>query len=374
MTKTFFSNRESMYHYAASADYDGSCIRSANSSVCGDEVYSYATLVAKFNKDTEKMIYTGHHYSSTTTNSMYELRRAFDHYRRLMVYDFTVEEGVIRLKRQLEVHQKEPATRKPDKEYFINSVYSLENLVEYYGKGKKYLNMSFYKEARAIADKYNEEIAAKEKRLEERRAAKAAEVEKERQERLARTRAICEEYDKNFKAEPATFKECMNKTILQIPFEWLKEHHPECISDDYGGKIDHKVVNFDRGYDYINHKWNDYVAFNSYKTEYKLLRYISRYSGGGIYAPDILVYNKDSKLLSTDRCCNVDDTAGHVKTLLGLFLKAVDEGRDTSFVIGKHCGPYEIREYNETEKFLRVGCHCFLLENLREVYNDMKGV
>lgn len=373
MTKHFFSSRESMYHYAASSDYDGSCIRSANSSVCGDEVYSYATLVAKFNKDTEKMIYTGHYYSNTTTNSMSELRRAFDHYRRLMVYDFTVEEGARRLKTQLEIHQKEPATRKPDKEYFINSVYSLENLVEYYGKGKKYLHMSFYKKAKAIADKYNEEIAAKAKRAEERRAARAAAEEKERQERLARTRAICEEYDKNFTAEPATFKECMNRTTLHIPFEWLKEHHPECINDDYGAKIDHKVVNFDRTYDYENHKWKDYVEFNSYASDYKLLRNISRYGGSGIYAPDILVYDKDSKLLSTNRCCNVDDTAGHVKTLLGLFLKAVDEGRDTSFVIGKHCGPYEIREYNASEKFLRVGCHCFLLENLREVYEDMKG-
>jgi len=373
MTKHFWSNREKMYHYAASDDYDGSCIRSSNSSVYDGEVYSYAELIAKFNKDTEKMIYTGHYYSSTTSNSMSELRRAFDHYRRLMVYDFTVEEGVIRLKRQLELHQKEPATRKPDKEYFINSVYSLENLVEYYGKGKKYLNMSFYNKAKAIADKYHEEIAAKEKRAEERRAIKAAAEEKERQERLDRTLSICKEYDPLFDAEPTTFRECMEKKNIHIPFEWLEEHHPECIAYEYGGKINCRVVNLNRSYDYENNKWKDYVEFTADCDNYKLLRNICRYGGNGVYSPDILVYHKDMKLLSTNRYCNVYDTAGHVKTLLGLFLQAIDAGKDVSFVIGKHCGPYEIREYNAAEKFLRVGCHCFLLENLREVYADMKG-
>ena len=371
MTKTFFSKRSDMFHYAASADYDGSCIRSANSSVYDGEVYSYSTLVAKFNKKTEKMIYSGHYYSHTTSSTMWELRRAFDHYRRLEVYDFTIDNAVDRLKRDLEIHTKSPATRRPDKEYFISSVYSLENLIEYYGKGKKYLNMSFYKKAKAIADKYYEEIIAKDKRAEERRVIKAAKQEQERLERLARTRAICEEYDKNFVTEPKTFKECMTKRELHIPFEWLKEHHPECINDSWGGKVDQHFVSFDRGYDYRGGKWNDYVEFMAYSTNCKILRNITRYGGSAAYSPDVLVYNSEEKLLKTSQMCVVDDTNGHVKTLLGLFLKAVDEGKDTSFVIGKHCGPYDIREWNASEKFLRVGCHCFLLENLREVYQDM---
>lgn len=370
MTKTFFSKRSDMFHYAASADYNGDCIRSANSSVCDGEVYSYSTLVAKFNKKTEKMIYSGHYYSHTTSTTMWELRRAFDHYRKLMVYDFTLDNAVDRLKRELEIHTKSPATRRDGKEHFINSVYSLENLIEYYDNGKKYLNMSFYKKAKAIADKYYEEIVAKDKRAEERRANKVAKSEQERRERLARTRAICEEYDKNFVAEPKTFKECMTRRSIRIPFEWLKERHPECIYD-YGSQIRVKATNFERAYDFQKGDWSDYAVFRTYDSNYKILRNICRYGGTAIYTPDVLVYNSEEKLLKTSQGCEVDDTAGHVKTLLGLFLKAVDEGRDTSFVIGKHCGPYEIREWNDSEKFLRVGCHCFLLENLREVYQDM---
>ena len=164
----------------------------------------------------------------------------------------------------------------------------------------------------------------------------------------------------------------MGKCEVKIPVVWVKEHHPEVVDNDNAYcKTD--MVNLSRHYDYSTSTYDPDYIFRQDKDSYSIMRKISRYGGGYAYSPDILVYNPEEKLLKTSQYCVVDDTEGHVKKLLGLFLKAVDEGRDTSFVIGKHCGPYEIREWNSNEKFLRVGCHCFLLENLREVYEDMKG-
>ena len=374
--KEYFNNRSDMYHYAASADYDGGYIRSNNShiekGVHGYDVYSYATKVAMFDKDKEILLYTGHYYSNTTTHSLYELRSAFDHYKRLEVYDFNINDAQDRLRREVKLHTKHPATRKADKEFFMNAVYSLENLVEFYGNNCKYLKSKIMEKAMQIAITYSNQIEKHNKRVAELRAIREAKEEQERQERIARTEAIIKEYMPDYEGEPKTFRECMEKTNLFIPTAWMKEHHPELWDEDgcYNGE---RKVLFFRNWDY---NIREYTNFEYRRERYniKLLRHIHRYSTNYTATPDILVYNKDKKLLYTSQSCEVDDTAGHCKNLLGLFLKAIDEGRDYSFVNGKHCGPYDIRGYDEDDEFLRVGCHCFLLENLREVYEDMKGV
>ena len=374
--KEYFSNRSGMYHHAASADYDGEYVRSNNShiekGVYGYDVYSYATKVAVFNKDKEILLVTGHHYSNTTSNSLAELMRAFDHYKITVVYDFRVDDAWDRLKREVKEHTKHPAKRLEDKRFFLTSVAQLKDLVEFCDIGGKYLTSSTMKKAKKIAAEYEDQIDKHNKRRTELRAIREAKEEQERQERIARTEAIIKEYRPDYEGEPKTFRECMEKTNLFIPAAWMKEHHPELWDEDGRYNGDGKVLFF-RNYDYTLH---EYVNFEHRRERYniKLLRHIHRYSTNYTCAPDILVYDKDKKLLYTSQSCEVDDIAGHCKNLLGLFLKAIDEGRDYSFVNGKHCGPYDIRGYDEDDKFLRVGCHCFLLENLREVYDDMKGV
>ena len=375
MTKTFFSKRADMYHYAASADYNGEYIRSANSHINGGDVWSYTTKVAMFDKDKEMLLYTGHYYSQTTSSSLSELRRAFDHFKCMKVYDFTVKDGWNRLKEAVKLHTKHPATRKDDKEYFIDTLKSFSNLVEYYGQNSKYIKSTTVDKALQISNKYTTEIEIKRKKAQERWEKRREEEERLRKERSDRTKAIVLEYDPNCNAKPETFAQCMSRRDVQIPMDWLEEHHPEVLTENKGGhRIKTNEYNFSRSYNYNDNKWYDFVEYrnNNYDDNCELLRLIKRYDNEYKYRPDILIYYSN-KTLRTSQGCEVDDTAGHVKTLLGLFLKAIDEGRDTSFVIGKHCGPYEIREYNAAEKFLRVGCHCFLLENLREVYNDMKG-
>lgn len=370
--KEYFSNRSSMFHYAASADYDGGYIKSANSYIDGGEVYSYATKVALIDREREILLYTGHYYSQTTSNTMSELRRAFDHYKKLMTFDFRVDEAWERVQKAVKLHDKHPATRKPEKEFFIETVDSLKNVVEFFRKGQKYLKSKTMERAEEIVTKYKKEIEEKRKRQEEIWAKRREREEQERQERIDRTEAIVREYMPDYDGEPKTFRECMEKDEVHIPRGWLKEHHPELFYED-GRLIEGRVL-LDLRYNYNTHNYDDYLIYRQDRYSYKLMRQISRWGGNYSSAPDILVYNKDKKLLYTSQHCEVDDIAGHVKTLLGLFLKAIDEEKDVSFVIGKHCGPYEIREWNSTEKFLRVGCHCFLLENLREVYEDMKGV
>ena len=372
MSKTFFSKRESMYHYAASADYNGEYIRSANSSVEGGNVYSYTTLVAKFDKDKEILLYTGHHYSNTTSNSLWELRRAFDHYKRLEVYDFDIDDAWKRLQESYRHNSKHPATRKDDKQYFIKCVDSLVNLVEFSGKNCKYIKTTTFECAEKLANDYNEQIAAKAKRLEELREQRRQKEIEEYNRKVEATEKICMEYDPNFKGRPTTFRECLNQERAIIPVKWLNEHHPELDTEQSRSGLDGLL--FYRNYKYNEGAWDDFYQYRRSAGTYpEFVRKIDRHSFGYGSNPDILAYFTENKMLRTSQGCTVDDTAGHVKTLLGLFLKAIDEGKDTSFVVGKHCGPYEIREYNASEKFLRVGCHCFLLENLREVYEDMKG-
>lgn len=372
MTKTYFTKRSDMYHYAASSDYNGEYIRSANSYVDGGDVYSYATLVAKFDKEKEILLYTGEKYSVTTTTSLWELRRAFDHFKCLKVYDFTVKDAFERLKLVYNRYSKHPATRKDDKQYLIDVVMSVVNVVEFTGKNSKYLKTKTFIEAEELATEYQKQIDAKNKRIDEIREARRQKAIEERRLKIKATEKICKEYDPSFESEPTTFKECLNKRIISIPVAWFNEHHPELDTEVYRSGF--PGLYFWRYFDYQEHKWDDCYSYRpeDYTTA-DFVRKVDRYDGGWKCYPDILGYYSDSKSLRTSQGCIVNDEAGHVKTLLGLFLKAVDEGIDTSFVIGKHCGPYEIREYNASEKFLRVGCHCFLLENLREVYNDMKG-
>ena len=73
-----------------------------------------------FNKDKQTLIYTGERYSNTTTNSLSELCRAFDHFNRWKVYDFTVSDGWNRLVNEYKRNKKHPATRRDDKQYFID--------------------------------------------------------------------------------------------------------------------------------------------------------------------------------------------------------------------------------------------------------------
>jgi len=372
MTKTFFSKRCDMYHYAASADYEGEYIRSANSHVEGWDVWSYSTKVAIFDKKKEILLYTGHRYSNTTSNSLWELRRAFDHYKRLEVYDFTIDEAWDRLTESYKEHSKHPATRKDDKQYFIKCVDSLLNLVEFYGKNCKYLKTTTFKCAEQLANDYQDQIAAKNKRMEELREERRRKEREEYQRKVDATEAICKEYDPNYLGTPTNFKQCLNRDVIYIPVEWMKEHHPEF------GTVAQRYIPgllFYRRYDYSAQKWDNCYSYQRNNTECNVdfLRRIHRYGQDDSWTslPDILGYFNDDKVLRTSQHCIVDDKEGHVKKLLGLFLKAIDEGKDVSFVIGKHCGPYEIREYDATDKFLRVGCHCFLLENLREVYQDM---
>lgn len=382
MSKTFFSKRSDMFHYAASADYTGERVRSANSYVEGNDVYSYATKVAMFDKKKEILLYTGHHYSNTTSNSLYELRRAFDHFKKLQVYDFNVEDGWNRLVETLNEHRKHPATRKEEKQFFIGVVESFVSLTEFFGKGKKHLKTTTFECADKLAEEYKEQIRKKEQRWRELRDERIRKAEEERQRKIKATEDICREYDPEWGKEPETFRECLANYCIDIPVNWMMEHHSELLdvnSDDKGiGDLlfyRRWNTNTHQHCDYYSYKKRDYDwSYDKQYSGYKILRKISRY-GGTLFLdkPDILVYDTENKRLFTNQNCEVDDTNGHVKKLLGLFLKAVDEGKDTSFVIGKHCGPYEIREWNASEKFLRVGCHCLLLENLREVYEDMKG-
>lgn len=374
MSKTFYSCRSDMYHFVASSDYKGDYVRSANSHICGNDVYSYATKVAEFDKNKEILLYTGHHYSNTTTNSLYELKRAFDHYKKLKVYDFDTKAAWNRLKVSVKEHIKYPATRKDDKTYFIETVDSLKNLIEFRGKNSKYLKTSTFETADRIATKYLDEIEAKRKRYEELAAERRKRDEELRQLRINRTEAIVSEFNPDIIEEPTTFRQCMQKTQTIIPFSWLIEHHPEVFTNDSHCELDNSLTCFRRFWNNTTHGYTYDAVYNKDRESYKIMRQISRWSGAYPAAPDILVYESDRKLLRTSQYCEVDDTNGHVKNLLGLFLKAIDENRPVDFVIGKHCGPYEIREYNYNEKFLRVGCHCFLLENLREVYNDMLEV
>lgn len=374
MSKTFYAKRSDMYHHVASSDYDGRCVRSPNSHVVGNEVYSYATKIAEFNKDKEILLFTGHSYSNTITNSMYELRRAFDHFKRLKVYDFTIQSGYSRLKHELRDHLKCPATRKDDKITFIEIVDSVKNLIEYFGKNNHLLTTKVFIQAEEIANKYQEQIEAKQKRYEELAAERRKRDEELRQLRIARTEAIVNEFNPNTIEEPTTFKQCMQKTEVIIPFSWLEKHHPEIFVNITQNQLDFSLTDFRRHWSNITNNFTENAVYNKDQESFKIMRQISRWSSSYPSAPDILVYYPDTKMLKTSQHCEVDDTNGHVKTLLGLFLKAIDENKSVDFVIGKHCGPYEIREYNYNEKFLRVGCHCFLLENLREVYNDMLEV
>lgn len=380
MTKTFYQSRSDMYHYVASSDYEGERVRSANSYVEGNDVYSYATKVAMFDKKKEMLLYTGHHYSNTTSNSLWELRRAFDHFKRLQVYDFDVEYGWDRLVETLNEHRKHPATRKDDKLWLIGVVESFESLVEFFGKGKKHLSTITFECAKKLSDEYYKQIQEKAKRLEELRQERIHKAEEERKRKIKATEDICREYNPEWGKEPATFRECMTNSCIDIPVHWMMEHHSELF--DLNKESGINSLYFVRKWDTTTHQFCDYYTYRkrdfSYEydkeyKQYKILRKISRYGGQWLDNPDILVYDKDTKILFTNQNCRVDDKEGHVKKLLGLFLKAIDEEKDISFVFGKHCGPYEIRSFDAKQKFLRVGCHCFLLENLREVYQDMKG-
>lgn len=370
--RVFYSKRSDMYHYAARTDYNGQYIRSANSHVCGNEVYSYATKIAEFNQKKEILLYTGHSYSNTTTNSMYELKRAFDHYKKLKVYDFNIKDAWNRVKVQVRDHVKYPATRKDDKEYFIEILDSLKNLIEYFGRNSRYLKTHTVETAERIATKYHEEMEAKRKRFEELAAKRREEDNRRRLLRIDRTMKIVREFMPEFDEEPKTFRDCMQKKHIEIPLEWMVEHHPEVLKNKETGEVDRELYDFGRRWNNTLYKYDKTLIYSKEREDFKILRSISRWSSSYSSAPDILVYDKETKMLNTSQHCTVDDTNGHVRTLLGMFLKAVDENKPTNFVIGKHCGPYEIREYNSAEKFLRVGCHCFLLENLREVYNDMQ--
>lgn len=372
--KEYFSIRSDMFHYAASSDYDGGYIRSNNSHIVDGDVYSYATKVGMFDKGKEILLYTGHYYSHTTSNTLSELRRAFDHYQRLMVYDFSLSSAWERLKEEVKLHSKHPATRKTGKQFFVNTVDSFVNLVRFFGKNDKRMKSKTMQKATDIASKYLEEIEAKRKCQEEAWARRREKEEQERQARIDLTLSIVKEYMPSYNDEPHTFRECMHRQEVTIPVDWLKEHHQEIFNEENRDKIDHNKVIFERMWDSLSYNFTNEVVYRQNLHSAKILREISRYGGSCGYAPDILVYEKDTKFLKTNRHCEVDDKEGYCKKLLGLLLKAIEDGRDTSFVIGKHCGPYEIREYNASEKFLRVGCHCFLLENLREVYQDMLEV
>lgn len=372
MTKTFFSCRESMYHYAASSDYEGEYIRSANSSVEGGDVYSYATKVAMFNKDKQTLIYTGERYSNTTTNSLSELCRAFDHFNRWKVYDFTVSDGWNRLVNEYKRNKKHPATRRDDKQYFIDVVDAYYSLTTFFSKGDSKLKTKTFTDAKAMAETYKEQIKVKEEKARARWMEVRRKAEEDRQRRTKLTEDICKEYCPEWGEEPTTFRGCMDNYNIRIPVKWLEEHHQELFDNSNETNIGHLYLS--RGWDTDNSDWKNYYEYRRYNCKFKLLRDIPRYGGDYMSEPDVLVYDKETKVLHTNQFCKVDDKDGVVKKLLGLFLQAVDAGKDVSFVIGKHCGPYVIQSYDSDAKFLRVGCHCFLLENLREVYNDMKGV
>jgi hypothetical protein len=86
---------------------------------------------------------------------------------------------------------------------------------------------------------------------------------------------------------------------------------------------------------------------------------------------DIVYFNKETSKLHTTRDVEVqtnEQNYKHLLTMMNIYINNPDK-RHT--LISHHVGPFRIN--NITDKHIYVGCHCFSIENIKLLYEEMKN-
>lgn len=366
-----FYDRRKMLHYAASNDWDGEeWLTYTNMSVRGKDVYSYATKVAEINRKKETLLVTLHTYSMTTSNQISELSRAFDHYKFVYTYDFTVEDAWNRVKATVKEYTEDMLSKKDNREY-IDRVYNeLEQLVEVFNKGKKYLNSATYNKLSELNEKAKEIENHKIDLLHERRR-KAEEKRLAEDERLTdNTLTVLKTLRPEILDTAITYKDLVNRIKIEIDYKKFCEAFPNMSVDRdtfFFKPCDRDCITL--SYYYVPRVIGDIKRSVS-------TREIHKYGDNYSCEPDYLAYYQGLKMFKTSQSCEVDNSTGIVGKKLETLIRMIDKGESEQAIndlfVGKHCGPFDIRGWNSKERFLRVGCHCFLEENLRECLQDLK--
>lgn len=312
-------------------------------------LFYLGTLVAVIDKAEETVIHLpGYNFGTTFSNVMWGLKSAFDHYKRTAVSHIDYK-----FKDIIKAHNKYDFSSNQN---MINSLTLLKETAKYYNidTDNKFYEMA----AKKIEKKQERDRIAEERRK--------AEEEAQRQKRLA----VIAEFVPYIQEKLKAFKDSYHK------LKFMKN-----ITGSY------EVQEIPKGYEHLfepSYKWDPHCRYFELKGGvrdsdfYGLLdiRLIDRYK---MYHNE---YRKEDLpdgitcldgVLLTTQGCKVTVTK-EFKKLYNLLMRKIKAKEDCSEYYGTAVGDYALREVDYVQNTIRVGCHCFLFEDVFELASKIKQV
>lgn len=345
----------SMFHEIASNAYDHTktyCTGNGKVYCLSNDgidisVFYFGIKIAHINKETE-IVETLPMYSLGTTvyYILKSLTNAFDHFTARSITCFTSEEAQ-------SIKDLHAGKEFPVNQVVVDSLGYITNTLDHLQVDSKELSNIF-----DVARKQKEK---EEKAAEARRKAEEERLAKRKEEIEALTPFFTELYSKyegNYN-KLKEFRKMMRLKRKDIPDNLFKYFRDRSYSDND-----------------VPEDKKEYEPIMTWTSQYEAclgVRMINRYG----YRPKELSLPDGIALLGhtllTTQGCEVDVCDHNFILLFKALMHRIKKQEDCSEFYGDSVGDYSLREVNYEEKFIRVGCHCFLFEDILELEEAIKN-
>lgn len=307
------------------------------------EVFFYGNKIAVINTQTEKLYKVGSylHLGNTYSNIEYALRRAFEHYKIENVFTLSYNE----YSNILEILMSE-AYKPSSSQTEVDKAQLMINTAKFFGS---------MEEADMLSEKFSGAIEKLKKRQQE-----AAEREEKRRKEAEEKRQIDLKKIRELLKDKITGDDAYHRyrsVVKLMDFKSTDEivvNNPDLFDTPYWGT---------KAYP----KSNIYVSDFAEEIGSRMIRRYGSYSNPDL--PDFFIVQNNTMLTSQGCEVAIDKT---FKTLLKAVVRKIKKQESCDEFIGSSVGAFEFKGVDYEERYVRVGCHRFLIEDVLKLAKEIK--
>ena len=335
---------------------------SGNFSFTGNVLFSYETQIAKIDRKKNRIIMMDSYPTKTTKRHLALLYRALpsqytviysNHFNWDTIYKDTVAD-IRKLYEQKHLKYKSGVfSRESDR----HVLFMHKNTIQRLGKYKHF--QKYYK-------KLNDFIELNQAYTNE-RYYKAKERREKRQEELDRK-------EKEFHERLSTFLHSETlESFVKFKFKSLDDYKTLAERLPVMSDLRRYIRNYITCHPsiYGDYPGTVYYGLAWYIIEAFLHNYVLNIPSTPAKVYDIVYFNKETGKLQTTRDVTVQTNEQNYKHLLTMMNVYINNPDKRHTLISHHVGPFRIT--SATDQHIYVGCHCFSIENIKLLYEEMKN-
>lgn len=333
-----------------------------NFSFTGTALFSYETQIAEIDRKKNRIIMMDSYPTKTTNHHLALLYRALpsqyeviysDHFNWKTLYKDTVKDIKELYEQKYLKYKSGVFSRASDR----HTLFIHKNTIQRLGKYNHF--QKHYKKLYDFIELNQEYTNNHYKKTEERR--KKKQEDQERKEKELRERLDAFLYGENLKAFVKYKFNSLDdyKTLAErLPImhdlrKYIRNYitsHPSVLGD-YPGST------------YFGLTWHIIEAF--------LHNYVLNIPSTPEKVYDIVYFDKNTGKLHTTRDVEIQTNEQNYKHLMGMMNIYINNPDKRHTLISHRVGPYRIT--STTDQHIYVGCHCFSIENIKILYEEMKN-